>query len=76
MGLLVPGGGCFEIGVSDYVLGGGLSFLSRAYRLASDSRLSVRLVLSNVTLLNVSATEHTAFIAQVASISWAGASWA
>ena len=58
-GLLFPGGGCSDVGVSGYVLGGGLSFLSRAYGLASDNLLSARLVLANGTVRNCSAGAHS-----------------
>ena len=43
-GWLLAGGGCSTVGVAGFVLGGGLSFLSRAYGLASDNLLSLELV--------------------------------
>ena len=57
-GYVFPGGGCSTVGVTGFVLGGGLSFLSRAYGLASDNLLSLRLVTANGTALNCSDTEH------------------
>ena len=53
-GLLVAGGGCSTVGVCGFVLGGGLSFLSRAFGLAIDNLVRVRIVLANGNLLSVS----------------------
>lgn len=53
-GLILAGGGCSTVGVSGFTLGGGLSFLSRAYGLAIDNLVSLRMVAPNGTVLNIS----------------------
>jgi hypothetical protein len=59
-GLVPVGGGCPDVGVAGFVLGGGWSFLSRSYGLAIDTLLRVRLVLPNGTAVDVSASSPDA----------------
>lgn len=51
------GGGCPQVGVAGYTLGGGWSFLSRSYGLAIDNLISVTLVLANSSVVTVGAKE-------------------
>ena len=53
-GLVLAGGGCSTVGVSGFTLGGGLSFLSRAYGLAIDNLVALRMVAPNGTIMNIS----------------------
>jgi FAD/FMN-containing dehydrogenase len=54
-GLVPIGGGCPDVGVAGFVLGGGWSFLSRSYGLAIDTLQSVRMVLANGSAMTLSA---------------------
>lgn len=51
--MLLVGGGCPDVGISGFMLGGGLSFLSRVYGTGSDSVLALRLVLANGTVASL-----------------------
>ena len=53
---VVTGGGCHQVAVGGFVLGGGWSFLSRPYGLAIDNVLSMRLMLPNGTLVTLPPT--------------------
>jgi diketogulonate reductase-like aldo/keto reductase len=57
-GIGVTGGGCSHVGVAGFTLGGGWSWLSRSYGLASDNLLNAKIVLANGTLISVN--KHTA----------------
>jgi FAD/FMN-containing dehydrogenase len=48
--LLLVGGGCPDVGISGFMLGGGYSFLSRVFGMGSDSVLGLRIVLANGTV--------------------------
>lgn len=50
------GGGCPQVGVGGFTLGGGWSFLSRSYGLAIDNLVAVNLTLANQTQVAVSAS--------------------
>jgi hypothetical protein len=50
------GGGCPQVGVGGYILGGGWSFLSRSYGLAIDKLAAVELVLANGTFVRIEAS--------------------
>ena len=54
-GWLPVGGGCPQVGLGGFLLGGGWSFLSRSYGLGADNVLAVRYALANGTV--VAATE-------------------
>ena len=54
-GLILAGGGCSAVGVSGFFLGGGLSFLGRAYGIGSDNIVSIGIILANGTQVRVSA---------------------
>lgn len=52
--LLLVGGGCPDVGISGFMLGGGLSFLSRPFgAIGSDLVLAMRVVLANGTAATV-----------------------
>lgn len=51
--LLLVGGGCPSVGVSGFFLGGGLSFVSRALGVGSDSVLGMEVVLANATVVTL-----------------------
>ena len=46
-GLIAVGGGCPDVGVGGFVLGGGWSWMSRSYGLGSDNLLEADVVLAN-----------------------------
>ena len=52
-GIGVTGGGCSHVGVAGFTLGGGWSWISRSYGLASDNLLDATVVLSNGTIISV-----------------------
>ncbi len=54
-GEMVVGGGCPQVALGGFVLGGGWSFLSRGYGMAVDNLISVTLILPNLTIARVSA---------------------
>jgi FAD binding domain len=56
--LLPVGGGCPEVGVGGFVLGGGWSFLSRSYGLAADNLLDVSMVCANGSVVRASPSQH------------------
>lgn len=56
--LSIVGGRVATLGVSGYLLGGGLSFYSSSHGWASNSILSYEVVLSNSTILNISSSNH------------------
>eukprot|EP00658_Telonema_sp_P-2_P029586 TRINITY_DN22488_c0_g1_i8.p1 TRINITY_DN22488_c0_g1~~TRINITY_DN22488_c0_g1_i8.p1 ORF type:complete len:694 (+),score=141.72 TRINITY_DN22488_c0_g1_i8:147-2084(+) len=58
-GLLFIGGGCSSVGVGGFMLGGGISFLSRTFGLGSDNLLAIHMVAPNGTTLRCSDTENT-----------------
>ena len=64
--LILAGGGCSSVGLAGFMLGGGLSFLSRAFGLGSDNLLSMTLVAANGTVLRLSSTDPA-----VADLWWA-----
>lgn len=55
-GSMVIGGGCPQVAVGGFTLGGGWSFISRSYGLAIDQLVSVRMVLPNRTVTTLSAS--------------------
>ena len=58
-GLILAGGGCSTVGVSGFMLGGGLSFLSRAFGLGVDNVVSLRMVTVDGELITVSDQNET-----------------
>src|SRR6266478_351661 len=50
---VVVGGGCGTVGLGGYLLGGGYSFVSRSYGLASDSVEQLEVVTSDGTIHNL-----------------------
>ncbi|CAN5516512.1 FAD-binding oxidoreductase [soil metagenome] len=57
-GRAIPGGQCPTVGVSGFVLGGGLGFHMRHHGLGIDSLLATDIVTADGKLLHVSDTEH------------------
>jgi len=56
--VLAIGGGCPQVGIGGFLLGGGFSFLSRSYGLGSDNIVSLQMVLANGSLVECSATQN------------------
>ena len=54
----IPGGQCPTVGVSGFVLGGGLGFSMRQHGLGADALLATEMVTADGKLLRVSDTEH------------------
>jgi hypothetical protein len=52
------GGGCPTVGAGGFLLGGGWSFLSRSHGLGGDNIISLRMVLSNGTIITASSTTN------------------
>lgn len=57
-GRALPGGQCPEVGISGFVLGGGLGFNMRQYGLGIDSLLATEMVTADGELLRVSDREY------------------
>src|SRR5690606_8223546 len=52
------GGGCPQVGVAGFTLGGGWSFLSRSFGLAIDNLISCDLMLANGSIVTASADSN------------------
>jgi FAD/FMN-containing dehydrogenase len=57
-GLMMPIGGCTDVGISGYALGGGWSDIGRAIGLCCDNLVSAEVITSNGDHLRVSKDEH------------------
>lgn len=54
-GLIPVGGGCPDVGVAGFTLGGGWSWMSRSFGLGIDNLLELDIVLANSTLITLNA---------------------
>ncbi len=59
-GLVPVGGGCPTVGIPGFMLGGGVSFVSRSYGLSVDNLLSIDLVTPDGEVRRISATSGSA----------------
>ncbi|MGC4086765.1 MAG: FAD-binding oxidoreductase [Polyangiaceae bacterium] len=58
-GLIPVGGGCPTVGIPGFMLGGGVSFVSRSYGLSVDNLLSIDLVTPDGKFRRISAESHS-----------------
>lgn len=58
-GLIPVGGGCPTVGIPGFMLGGGVSFVSRSYGLSVDNLISIDLVTADGELRRISAESPT-----------------
>lgn len=70
-GWVPVGGGCPQVGVAGFILGGGWSFLSRSYGLACDKLTAAELVLANGTALRLEKSNAATMPQPQAELWWA-----
>lgn len=58
-GLIPVGGGCPTVGIPGFMLGGGVSFVSRSYGLSVDNLISIDIVTPDGELRRISADSHS-----------------